>query len=364
MNIQEIGIKNIITGLFVFAAIIAFLVFSGLIKIGNSSQQARGTVSVWGTIPYQTIQPFIDRIKTNNLEIIYSEKRTFNYESELVNALASGTGPDIFLMSHESILRHRDKILEIPYHSLPRVTYENTYINQAQLFLSDTGVTAFPLTVDPLIMYYNKSLINSAFILNIPEYWDEFIPFAQSLSQYTGTGETTTSAVALGTYDNIEHAKGIISSMIMQNGNRIVDTNPTDNKKRSTLSLNEITLAQTRTALDFYTSFARFGTTTYSWNEALPNAQSAFIAGDLAIYFGAASEAESIRNRNPNLDFGIALFPQIRESREKVTYGAMTGIAISKHSSNINAALTVASRLTSSDIAGELADNLRLAPTR
>lgn len=360
---KNLGIKNIIMGIFVIAAVVAFMVFSGVIKIGSDTQQARGTVVVWGTIPYQTMQPYIDRIKGQNLEIIYSYKDSINYENELVNAFASGTGPDAFIMSHEGILRHRDKIFEIPYASIPRTSYETTYIDEARLFLSDTGVTAFPLTVNPLVMYYNRPLITSAFILDIPEYWEDFIPFSQGISDYSGTGEILTSAVALGTYNNIEHAKGIISSLIMQNGNALIGTDSTTGKKISVLALDE-GLGQVEQALSFYTSFAQSGTNTYSWNEALPNAQSMFISGDLAIYFGSVSEATDIRRRNPNLDFGVALFPQIRGSRERITYGAMTGVAVSKHSRNPNAAVVVASRLTGRDIAGELADALRVAPTR
>lgn len=361
---KELGIKNIITGIFVFAAVIAFMIFAGVIKIGSSSQVAQGTVNMWGTIPFQTLQPYIDQAKEQNLEIIYTEKRELNYESELINALAGGGGPDLFIMPHESILRHRDKIFEIPYVSFPRTNYETTYIDEARLFLSDTGVTAFPLTVDPLIMYYNRPLVTSAFILDVPEFWEDFIPFSQSLSEYTGTGEVSISAVALGTYNNIEHAKAIIASLIMQNGNTLIGTDTTTKRKISVLALDENTLNQVEQALNFYTSFAQSGTNTYSWNEALPRAQDMFISGDLAVYFGRVSEAEDIRRKNPNLDFGIALFPQVKGNREKITHGALTGIAISKQSGNVNAAILVASKISGSAIAGNLANDLRIAPAR
>lgn len=361
---KDIGIKNIITGIFVFAAIAAFMVFSGVIKIGDKAGEAAGEVTVWGTIPFQTIQRYIDQAKEQNLTINYIEKRTKNYEDELVNAFASGNGPDLFIMSHEGILRHSDKILEIPYESFPKSSYEQTYIDEARLFLSDTGVRAFPITVDPMVMYYNKALISSAFILDVPQYWDDFTAFSPEVTQYSGTGEVLISSAALGTFDNIPNAKNIITSLIMQNKNNIVDTDPATKKKRSIISFDEDEIQKTSQALDFYTSFAQFGSTTYSWNEALVDAKNKFISGDLAIYFAPGSQAEDIRKKNPNLDFGVALFPQVRGNTTRSTHGAMTGIAIGKQSPNIAAAIKVASKIAGSTIADGLANDLRVAPAR
>jgi ABC-type glycerol-3-phosphate transport system substrate-binding protein len=361
---KDIGIKNIITGIFVFAAIVAFMVFSGVIKIGNNANQAFGQVTVWGTIPFQTIQRYIDQSKEQNLTINYIEKRENNYESELVNAFASGTGPDLFIMSHEGILRHSDKILEIPFESFPKADYEATYIDQSRLFLTDSGVKAFPIAVDPMVMYYNKALISSAFILDIPEYWDDFASFTSQVTKYSGTGEVIISSAALGTFDNIPNAKNIITSLIIQNRNDIINTDTSTQKKRSVLSFSEDEIQKTSQALDFYTSFARFGSNTYSWNEALVDAKNKFISGDLAIYFGPGSEAGDIRRKNPNLDFAVTLFPQVRDNTTRSTHGAMTGIAIAKQSKNIPAAINVASKIAGSVIANGLATDLNIAPAR
>lgn len=361
---KELGIKNIITGIFVIAGVVAMMVFSGVIDLGGSDEEASGTVNVWGTIPNQTMRKYIDKAKDQNIGINYIQKNKSNYEDELINAFASGSGPDLFIMSHEGILRHSDKSLEIPYASFPRDSYESTYIDEARLFLSDTGSAALPLTVDPLVMYYNKALISSAFILDIPQYWDELSAFAPEITQYSGTGEISISAAALGTFDNISHAKSIISAMILQNGVSIVGTNSINKKKQSTLSLDDKNLTKTTQALDFYTSFASFGSNTYSWNEALVNDQNKFIAGEVALYFGRASEVENIRKKNPNLDFGVELLPQVRASTNRITQGAMTGIAISKQTKNIPAAITVASKLAGGDITEGLAVELLVAPAR
>ena len=134
---KEFGIKNVIVGFFVFAAFAGFLVFAGIIKLDNQEQAAQGNVVVWGTIPFSVMQPYIEQSKEQNLKITYVEKDDATYENELVNALASNSGPDLFVMPHENLLRHVDKLFEIPYASFPKPSYEQTYI--CLLYTSDAA---------------------------------------------------------------------------------------------------------------------------------------------------------------------------------------------------------------------------------
>lgn len=362
--LKEFGIKNIIVAIFVLGAVISLLVFSGLIKIGTNSDVASGKVVVWGTIPFATIQTYIDQSKTKNIDIIYKKQDPQSYEADLVNAFAAGVGPDLFIMPHENILRHVDKIYEIPYASFPKDKYEATYINEAKLFLTKNGILAIPMSVDPMVMYYNKQIISSAFLIDVPRYWEETIPFVAETTLTDANGSISISGAALGTYDNILNAKGILSTLLMQNGNKIVGTDPITNKKRAEISFSENTFTSSEQALSFYTSFSRFGNQNYSWNEALALSRESFIAGDLALYFGKMSEVEQIRKKNPNLDFDVALMPQINETSIKSTFGSMTGIAIAKQSKNISAAIAVASKLAGNTISEQLSRDLLVAPAR
>lgn len=361
---KKLGLQNIIVSIFVIGAIVALLVFSGVIKLRNNTQTTEGTVEVWGTIPFGTMQPYIDSITTNDLRVVYKVKNNATYESELINALAAGNGPDLFIMPHENILRHTDKIFEVPYTSFPQADYQDIYIDESKLFLTDTGVIAFPLYVDPLVMYYNKHLLASAFLLDVPEFWDQFLEFAPEITVANQNGEVDISAVALGTFDNLFHAKGLISVLLMQNGNPLVGTNSATGYKVSTLGLNNDLAEQAIQALEFFTSFAQFGNDNYSWNEALPVSRDMFIAGDLGVYFGKASEIETIRNKNPNLDFGVALLPQLRDSTRKITYGSMLGVAVNKQTTNVAGAISIASKLAGKDVIDSLANDLFVAPAR
>ncbi|MCA9351996.1 extracellular solute-binding protein [Patescibacteria group bacterium] len=359
---KQLGIKNIITGIFFLSALVALLIFSGIVNIGQDPQTASGRVVVWGDVSAQIVDPLIGFAGDQNLDVVYIQRPTATYEDDLINAFASGTGPDLFIMNHEGLIRHRDKIFEIPYASFPQDSFESLYIDEARLFLTPTGITGLPITVDPLVMYYNKQLFASSFILDIPEYWDDFTTFAPKVTTSSSSGEILLSAVALGSYDNIEHAKAILSALLLQNGNNVVARDEFSGDYYSTLAFQDgfdIAAAQ---AFDFYTSFAQFGTNTYSWNEALIDAQSKFIAGEVAVYFGRASEAEEIRRKNPNLDFGVSLFPQLRSNNVRITQGSMLGVGIAKQTQNITGSFAVASNLAGGDFSSFLADALLVAP--
>lgn len=351
--------------IFIVAGVGALLVFSGLVDVGQrNTTEAQGSVTVWGTIPYATLQKYIDKIATEDLNVRYEEQDPATYEYDLVNALAASRGPDLFIMSHEHLLRNKDKIFEIPYANLPRATYESRYIREAELFLTDTGVLALPIMTDPLVMYYNKSLMNAAFILDVPQYWDEVLTFTPEITVSNANGEINISGAALGTFDNIETAKAILSTMMIQNGNQLVGVDPATGQYRSTLALSQEYSEEARKALEFFISFSDIGKANYSWNEALPQAKEMFLAGDLALYFGKGSEITDIRRKNPNLDFDVAFLPQLRESTRKSTFGYMTGIAVSKQSKNVAGALAVASALTGGEIVNDLSAEMGQVPAR
>jgi ABC-type glycerol-3-phosphate transport system substrate-binding protein len=107
-------------------------------------------------------------------------------------------------------------------------------------------------------------------------------------------------------------------------------------------------------ALRFYTEFANPGKSNYSWNRSLPRSDEAFVGGRLAVYFGFASEARSIGERNPNLRFGVAVMPQLQGTGARSTYGKLSALAIPKSARNIAGAAVVAQKLTSAEAAKTL----------
>ena len=53
--------------------------------------------------------------------------------------------------------------------------FKNTYIEEGELYLAANGILGLPITVDPMVMYWNRDIFSSAAIAAPPSYWDEFL---------------------------------------------------------------------------------------------------------------------------------------------------------------------------------------------
>jgi ABC-type glycerol-3-phosphate transport system substrate-binding protein len=89
-----------------------------------------------------------------------------------------------------------------------------------------------------------------------------------------------------------------------------------------------------------------------------------FTSGDLAIYFGFASELTDIQDKNPNLNFDVAPIPQLSETSNKTTYGSMIGVAILKTAKNIGVTYEAVRSLSDQKRVNLLSESLKLFPAR
>lgn len=335
----------VVFGIFIFISVAIFAGVGGFTK-GDS----KSTVVVWGTIEERTVMGMLnDKVFKSALSNVafvkYIEKDSRTYESEFVNALASGAGPDLVLLPHDFIVEHQDKLIVVPFDSYGgERKYKNTFIEEGELFLTSDGILGLPFTIDPLVMYWNRNIFSGAGIANPPEYWDELFTLSPKMTNRDQSLNILQSTVALGEFINITNAKEILSALIMQAGNPIVVR---DEGSRSGFSVH---LGDSSTslgspaeaALRFYTEFSNPVKSVYSWNRALPEDRQSFIAGDLAIYFGFASELTELRRANPNLNFDVATLPQSRDAGFRRTFGNMSALAVSRNASNPSAAFGVA----------------------
>lgn len=339
----------------VVGIVFAILIFSGKIPLGETTtkQTLTGNVAIWGTLPGDSVRAMTDKLRQTykDVNFSYNQKKSETFQTDLVNALASGVGPDLVIISPADVIQNKDRIFEIPYTSLPQASFQNTFIDQGNLYLTSTGVLALPFVVDPLVMFYNKDILAASFTVNPPKTWDELIALNKKVTVKDDAGKLVTQTVALGTFDNITHAKEIISALIFQTGNKIVAWDPYTKKYISKFAQADSTgNSGVVNALSFYTAFSNVNDAErYSWNESLPKDKDQFIAGKLATYFGYASELEGIRQKNPNLNFEVSVFPQRSQGTLKATYGKMAAIAVMKVSKNTSLALTMAQQLTAKD---------------
>lgn len=339
-------------------------IIAGLIVLATTKSTTRGSgvpVTIWGVIPQANFVRAIEELTkgSGGLKITYIEKRPDTFDRELVEALASASGPDAILLPQDLIARERGKIFAIPYNSMPLRMFKDTFIQEGELYLDPSGVLAVPLSVDPLVMYWNRDLLTNASIARPPQTWDEFLTVVPKLTVKGKSLNILKSGVALGEFRNITNAKEIIATFFMQAGNPITTLRGDD----IVGALYPSTLG-TVSAINFYTDFANPVKPDYAWNRSLPNSRDVFAAGDLAFYFGFASELSKIRDRNPNLNFDVTYFPQSKGAPVSVTFGKMQALAVLKNSRNSTDAFEAVLAITGSGPAAHLSSISGLPPAR
>ncbi len=355
----------VVIGVFSVLFIVGFLGFSGKIPFpGAKGVINYGEVTLWGTIPSSIMQTIIsDKLqKHKNITIEYVEKKRQTFSRDFIEALATGTGPDLFIISQDEILRNMDKVALIPYTTVSERFFKDTYVEEGEMFMRPLGIVAMPLTIDPMVMYWNRDIFTSASMVAPPTKWTEFYGLVPKIVARSSTGSIVQSFVSFGEYQNVTNAKEILSTLIMQSGDSIVAS------KNGFLTAEIVTNSSTQSgaarAVGFFTEFARPDKDSYSWNRSLPYSRSMFEAGDLALYFGHASEYRSIKQKNPHLNFDITVMPQADQSLKRVTFGRMQGIAVTKSSRNLVGAVQAVLLLSSSDVVEAVAKMSGLPPVR
>lgn len=356
----------IIIVVFIFLAVFGVLVFSGAIPIGqDDSPGALGTVVLWGTVKNGVMSPMLEDFNKANPTFIvkYVEKRADTFGQDLLEAIATGSGPDMFLLPDDLAFHYSNKIVTIPFTSYPLASFKNNFASAGEVFLTSKGILAFPLSIDPLVMYYNRSLLDADGVVTPPAFWDDFTSLVPKLTKKDETNKIIKSAVALGHFSNVTHAKDILTSLFMQAGNKIV----TEKNGVFRSSLNESVSNpkyNLSAILKFYTDFADPNKDVYSWNKSFSSSNDVFSREDSVFYFGFASELASLINKNPNQNFGVAPLPQIKNSKFKLTGANVTGIAILSSSKNFNTAFTAGGLLSAGDFASKFASVTGTVPAR
>ncbi len=349
---------------FIALAVFGVLVFSGAIPIGNSNTPGSlGTVVLWGTEKTSAMMPLLEEFNNANPTFVvkYVQKSAESFDQDLLEALADGAGPDMFFLPDSLAFHYANKIFPVPYQSYSLASFKSNFAGAGEVFLTSKGILAFPLSIDPLVMYYNRSILDANGVIYPPAFWDDLAVLVPRLIKKDDSNKIIRSVAALGHFSNVAHAKDILAALFMQAGNGIV----TEKDGIFSSSLNTYNQKYNLASiLKFYTDFADPNKDVYSWNKSFPNSGDAFSKEDLAFYFGFASELVSLINRNPNQNLAVAPIPQIKNASFKLTGAQVTGIALLSSSKNFNTAFTAASLMATGDFASKFSIALGIAPAR
>lgn len=346
-------------GVFIVAGV---LIFSFTQKSGSGS----ASVVIWGGISSYDFNTVIGNTNLNQdktLQISYVEKSPDTIEREFTEALATDTGPDLIILPLEKLWANRNKLYPMPYKGVSERDFKELFIEAGELYMTPEGVYALPLSVDPLVLYYNRDLLSKEAIAQPLAYWDEIYTTTLKLTDKDPAGNITQSTMALGEARNIPNYKSILSLFLLQAGTPITQLSGGELRPVISGSFNQTT-SPGSAALDFYTQFSNPAKTYYSWNRSLLPADTHFTSGLSAYYLGFASEFRTLRNKNPTLNLGVASVPQSRVSGKAITFAHVEGVSISRGTRDASAALGAAYKLVRPDVIQAISRQLVLPPTR
>jgi multiple sugar transport system substrate-binding protein len=307
-------------------------------------KQYKINLEIWGFD--DTSENFSDIIETykktnpNIQSIEYKKLSSDTYKKELIDAMAAGQGPDIFVLHNTWLPSFSDKIIPSKPEIINEQKFRKDFVDvAADDFLSQGAVWAVPLSIDSLGLYYNKDFFNAASITSPPKNWDDFIADVGILTKIDSLGEISRSGASLGTAYNINRAADIVSLMMLQNGTKMTDENGSVSFDQSQMIGGRM-VSSGENALTFYTDFARTGSSKYAWNKNMHYSIDAFSEGNLAMMFNYSWHMKTIENKSPKLNFAVASIPQFPGSTpinfaNYWAYGVAKNRLSNKNSSNV-----------------------------
>jgi multiple sugar transport system substrate-binding protein len=322
--------------LIMIIALLPFLAGCGS-KAGTSSDPLKPiTLKYWRVWDEEdAFRTVFDKYKAihPNVKIEYRKLRYDEYEQALLEAFATGRGPDIISIENSWIRKYNENGLIAPMpatirHSYPvasgkvkkKIAYEiqtrNTLpLNQLRSKFVDVvysdvvigskssktaqyseSIYGLPLYLDTLGMFYNKDLFNNAGISSPPEFWDkDFQQTVKKLTKQNSKGQIIQSGIAMGGSMNIDRSSDILSLLMMQNGTEMMNEGG-----QITFHLVPDIYKEKRyypgiEALRFYTDFANPAKDVYCWNDSMENALDLFAQNKVGMFFGYSYNLPQIK---------------------------------------------------------------------
>ncbi|MCA9361308.1 extracellular solute-binding protein [Candidatus Kaiserbacteria bacterium] len=359
-------------GLLLGFGILAFIALVMLSNYESSNKEERykygQSVTIWGTLEARQFRTQLDllREKDEALDVVkYVQVDDSEFDSKLINAIANGNGPDIIFVGTDRLVVHHSKIQPIPYSQYPVRDFKDQFIDVSDIMMFSDGIYALPLTVDPIVMYWNRDIYANGNFVQPPETWESVVNnVVPALTRRDSTRTIQKSSLAFGGYKNINNAKEIILTLLLQSGSSMVREESGNYIVGLNTSLNNKSDRPLSTTVQFYSDFSNPNSPLYTWNSSLPLDLNSFSSGDLATYFGFASEQSEIEAKNPNLNYDSSIVPQGKSATIKRTYADVYGLAILSSSRNKAGSYAVSLQLSGTAFTQGLADGLGQVPVR
>ncbi len=297
------------------------------------------------------LQPVFDAYTKShrNVRIEYVKKNIETYEQDLLEAIAAGNGPDIFSINNAWLPKYKDRLAPASDKVLNYTAYKDAFVDIAvRDFTLNNQIYGVPLAIDSLALYYNKDLLGTSGIATPPKTWAELSSDVQRMKRSDGRGYFTRSGAAIGTNSNVNRAVDILYLMMLQQG--VVPFNESGNPGfAQSVQRNGNNFNPGFEGLQFYTSFANPASPNYNWNLRSDYSIDAFANGRAAFLYSYAYTRATLLQKNPGLNFDVAMAPQPNLSDPSVNFANYFGEVVSKQSKNGAAAWDFLKFISSKD---------------
>lgn len=279
------------------------------------------------------------------------------YEEIVRTALAEGRGPDVLLLHASWLPRWLGSLLPAPDDVV-------TVRNLREEFVQTVGddvvfngrIAGLPPFVDSLALYVNRDILNTAGIARPPRTWTEVQNVVRRTTRFNPQepAQIDQHGITLGAGKNVNRAADIVSALFLQSGVTFLD-------KDGDVAFGDAPPA--REALAFYTSFANPAKDTYTWKIDSDWSIDTFTEGEAALTLNYSYHRFTFRAKNPRLNFQAAPLPQLGTG-QPVTYASYWVWAVSRQTTNPQAAWQLVRFLTATDAAREYLKSSGYPPAR
>lgn len=312
------------------ALVFGIFIFVNLRKIGSGV--GRTELTVWGVLPEEEFSTLIAGYASlrEKATILYRKFPEDRYHEILLDKLAAGQGPDIFMIKNRWLAQEQNKLTPAPVAQIatPQVQVLFPTVVEEDFIDIYGQVYALPLFIDTLALIYNRDLFDQAAVVHPPRTWSEFRDVVRELRKLNERGQILRAGAAIGgSGASIGTAADILNLLMLQNGAPIVDPvgQVADFSHRG--AEENAGLA----AFNFYLQFGYAGTPYYTWNDAQGDAVSSFASGKTAMVLGYLRHLEEIQARAPFVAARVVATPQLQEDGA-VSYADYWGLAVSRQS--------------------------------
>lgn len=330
--------RVIILGVVGLIVLVGILLYFGLIPglKPNAGKPQTVKLTFWGVYDSPAA---ISVVAIPGYQITYRQFDPQTYESELINALAAGKGPDIFMVHNTWLPKHADKMAPITSQQLGIGTLRDLFptVVEQDFGPGSSIVYAAPLYLDTLALLYNKNIFDRKNIALPPKTWLEFQNLIPKLKETDKVGKITQAAAAIGgSNKSISHGTDILNVLMLQAGVQMISPD----FSRASFAAGGLE------PFNFYAQFANPGSPYYTWSDALPYSLDNFAQEKTAMIFAYAYQIPALKQKNPFLEIGIAPLPQPSQSERLVNYANYWGVAVSNKFANPTSAWNFIWQLT------------------